>query len=776
MNQPQFIEYLASLAPEGETPLVVRQKIVMQNGAPVKFGDGKIKSTWTPYLPYKNTFKEAWAMYGNTGSFIIDRLDPKKPSASSANCEYVLCMILDDVGDEEKAPKIAPLAPTWKMETSEGSFQWGYAFSEQPSKAEYTAAIKAISAAGYSDPYAINPVRNFRIPDSVNLKPGKNGFKSRLVEFNRMNEYTLPEICEALGVTYDPTESRTLTPVRLNIDGADDVVLQWLNAQGMVLGPVNHEGWCAIVCPNHKEHSTPEDMAARYHPGDRAFVCYHSHCQDWTSQQFLDWVAEQGGPSETHGLRPELLSETLTLALSSITPDSMFTESTQAIMDDIQQREMGRIAKSEWYSRFAYVVSEDAYFDLEYRALVSRKSFNAIFRHIECKSVHSGRKVDASVCYDENRERMGAKMVQAQTYAAGETVIISRDGVLYGNRWRDARPAVDVEDTTDISRWLDHAERLIPNPKEREHVFDIMAFKLQHPERKINHAVLHTGREGCGKDTFWAPFIWAVCGPHLRNRGLVDNENISGNFGYQLENEIMILNELKEPNAADRRALANKLKPIIAAPPETISINKKNQHPYDMLNRVFVLAFSNDRVPISLASQDRRWFCLRSDSARMSDVEAERMWEWYNAGGFQAIAAWLYHRDVSMFNPAAPPMETEFKQNLIENGMSHAESYLVELIKTQAGEFTSGVVGSPFATLCDRLSGTAPQGVKVVQPALLHALEEAGWADLGRIGSRNYPSKKNVYCAPGMLEKYTKSDLRDMLEELPESTLLRRVK
>jgi hypothetical protein len=47
------------------------------------------------------------------------------------------------------------------------------------------------------------------------------------------------------------------------------------------------------------------------------------------------------------------------------------------------------------------------------------------------------------------------------------------------------------------------------------------------------------------------------------------------------------LNELKEPDAKERRALANKLKPIIAAPPEMLTVNRKGLHPYQMANRVF---------------------------------------------------------------------------------------------------------------------------------------------------------------------------------------------
>jgi hypothetical protein len=115
-----------------------------------------------------------------------------------------------------------------------------------------------------------------------------------------------------------------------------------------------------------------------------------------------------------------------------------------------------------------------------------------------------------------------------------------------------------------------------------------------------------------------------------------------------------------------------------------------------MANRLFVLAFSNDPVPISLATQDRRWFCVWSTAARMDANIAKKIWEWYRAGGFAAIAKWLMDRDVSAFNPSAAPMMTEFKLNLVEQGMSTAESYLVEMMRERLGEFNKGVVGAPF--------------------------------------------------------------------------------
>jgi hypothetical protein len=228
----------------------------------------------------------------------------------------------------------------------------------------------------------------------------------------------------------------------------------------------------------------------------------------------------------------------------------------------------------------------------------------------------------------------------------------------------------------------------------------------------------------------------------------------------------LIINELKEPEAAARRALANKLKPIIAAPPEMLPINRKGLHPYDMVNRAFVLAFSNDPVPISIDSQDRRWFCVWSRAPRMDADKARELWNWYRNGGFAAIAGWLHARDVSAFNPSAAPAWTEFKANLVEHGMSMAESYLVDMIRARQGEFAKGVVGSPFYSLCDRVAGAAPAGVKIPQAALLHALREAGWVDMGRIASSDLPTKKHIFCTPALAGR-TRSELRRMVDDPP---------
>jgi len=741
----EFVDYLSGLAPPGETALLVRQK-----RARGEHGDGTPKYVWPAAYPIQ--YVEGGAWYGNTASFILGRM-AGRISASAANATHCLVLVLDDVGTKAKVP---PLDPTWVMETSQGNFQYGYTFKTQPTTGEFSAAINAIAEAGYTDKGAINPVRNFRIPDSENFK---NGFIARLAEFHPDREYDLADICAALGVTPAAADTTSARPTLLT-DTGDDDVLAWLKSRGEVLEAGNATGWWGVKCPNSDQHSDNQPMG-RYMPLHRAYGCFHEHCGDWDSKRFLAWVEAEGGPKHNPGLRDEILAEAIEGVLSQLTPTTMFSDSAEAVLADVDRKELGRLEVEKWWERFAYVECDDAYFDMDTRKEIPRTTFNALFRHSGCLSVHTGRKVEASIAYDENREAKGGKVLAAITYAAGEPVLVPRNGELYGNRWRDARP-----ETTPgaITPWMDHCESLVPVLSEREHILNVMAYRVQHPEGKINHAVLHGGVEGCGKDSLWAPMMWAVCGPAMVNRGIMDSDTITSQWGYQLEAEVLIVNEMREPDAAQRRAFANKLKPIIAAPPDYLSINRKGLHPYDMINRVFVLAFSNDPSPISLSSQDRRWFCLWSHSARLDPTTAQALWTWYGAGGFAAVGDYLRKRDISAFNPKAAPPETEFRTNLIEHGMSAAESVLVHLLRSRKGVFSKGVVASPFHEICNQLTSDMPLGVKVPQAALFHALQEAKWQDRGWVASAEHTTKRHVFAVPEFA-RMTKSEIRRLVEE-----------
>jgi hypothetical protein len=363
---------------------------------------------------------------------------------------------------------------------------------------------------------------------------------------------------------------------------------------------------------------------------------------------------------------------------------------------------------------------------------------------------------------------MGSYVANALTYAPGETELLKKAGVGYVNKWKDSRPAAQ---SADVTLWLNHLHRMIPTDFEREHVLNVMAYKRQNPSRKINHAVLHTGLPGGGKDTLWAPFLWSIGGGSLKNIAVARAEEVAGSWGYTYESEVIVLNEIRYRKGDDRRAMENNLKPVIAAPPELLLVNKKQQHPYYVVNRIFVLAFSNDRAPITIPADDRRWFVVWSVAPRLPDDEAARLWDWYGKGGFEAVAGYLDARDVSQFNPGAVPPLTDAKLAMVDLGMSGGEAFIADMVRQRRGVFARGVIGSPWSEV---LSGIAAgtDGHKPSRETLFVALRESGWKDIGRVMSREYQTPKHLWVAPELADR-SKSDIRAMVEGKPDLQMVK---
>jgi hypothetical protein len=58
----------------------------------------------------------------------------------------------------------------------------------------------------------------------------------------------------------------------------------------------------------------------------------------------------------------------------------------------------------------------------------------------------------------------------------------------------------------------------------------------------------------------------------------------------------------------------------------------------------------------------------------------------------------------------------------------------------------------------------------------MHALNETGWIDAGRVHTREHSTKRQIFAAPEMAAKYNKTQLRNLIDAAPEPTKLRVVK
>ena len=427
-------------------------------------------------------------------------------------------------------------------------------------------------------------------------------------------------------------------------------------------------------------------------------------------------------------------------------------EDADAVMAEflrVQEKDISRLTVPEWFSRFAYVITGDQWFDLKTRNFLQRRAFDALFRHVKTNSVHDGKPCRPSVAFDENRHAMGGFLVAGMTYAPGWGSLIARDGLATCNVWKDARQK-GVEG--DCTPWLNHLARLMPDEKMRNHVLNVLAFKYQRPNVKINHGLMLAGVPGCGKDSLFAPFLWAIGGVDHSNIVTMRNEEIQSGqlFNYCAEAEVMIVNELRIASHHSSRLVENFLKPMLAAPPEFLSVNKKHEHPYMSVNRMLVLAFSNEKRPIALPSNDRRWFVHWTDAPRMTEAEAEILWTFYDNGGREAVTHLFATRDVSRFNPTAPPMMTPSKRAILVAPEHDTEAILTAMARERSGAFAHGIMASPWSHMCRMIErDLLTRGIAAMVPeqVLQSAIQAAGWLPRGAVAAQGM-SRRIVWLHP----------------------------
>src|SRR5215212_3685352 len=74
---------------------------------------------------------------------------------------------------------------------------------------------------------------------------------------------------------------------------------------------------------------------------------------------------------------------------------------------------------------------------------------------------------------------------------------IEHPGATIFNTYRPP-PDIMTENTPDVSMWSDHLQKVYPD--ECNHIIKYLAFKVQFPGEKINHALVLGGEQGIGKD------------------------------------------------------------------------------------------------------------------------------------------------------------------------------------------------------------------------------------------------------------------------------------
>jgi hypothetical protein len=297
---------------------------------------------------------------------------------------------------------------------------------------------------------------------------------------------------------------------------------------------------------------------------------------------------------------------------------------------------------------------------------------------------------------------------------------IERPGCVCFNLYRP--PTIELGDGTQAWPWIDHIHKIYPD--DADPIIHWLAQRVQRPDVKINHALVLGGAQGIGKDTLLEPVKRAV-GPW--NFEEVSPQAMLRRFNAFLKSVILRISEARDLGDINRYQFYDHMKSYTAAPPDVLRVDEKHIREHAVLNVTGVIITTNHKADgIFLPSDDRRHYVAWSDLTKEDFTEQywRDLWDWYEHGGYEHVAAYLNGLDLSTFNPKAPPKKTEAFWAIVNAGRAPEEGELADIIDR---------LGNPAAVTISHLRGQADGefalwlGDRRNRRAIPHRLESRGY-------------------------------------------------
>lgn len=236
------------------------------------------------------------------------------------------------------------------------------------------------------------------------------------------------------------------------------------------------------------------------------------------------------------------------------------------------------------------------------------------------------------------------------------------------NRFRESDA---VASNADPSPWVNHMRHIYPD--DWEYLISWMAYRIQNPGAKINHAIVLGGVQGTGKDFILAPLRYGV---GAANEGTVKPTGLFSEFTSYVEKTLLVINEARDLGDENRYSFYETTKPLIAGPPDTLNCNLKGITSYEVPNVMAVVITTNNKLNgLYLPPDDRRHYVAWSHlPEKPSDDYFDPLWDWMlEGGGKAAVLGYLKTLSISKFRPKGDPPKTEAWKQIVAASINPEE-------------------------------------------------------------------------------------------------------
>ena len=718
--------------------------------------------------------------YFTISNFYCD--DQQQARRRKALFRHTPVIVLDDVKEKLSMTEVSKLPkPSWILETSPGSEQWGYILNSPcTDRARVENLLDGLVANGLApggkDPGMKGVTRYVRLPEGANSKASKmiNGqpYKCQLTLWEPQNKVTIEQLAAPFAVDLDRVRRES------RIDGAATVSDHPLiNIPEIIhIKEMRSDGRFDVTCPWVNDHTDADDSGSAVFTnadGSIGFKCHHGNCQHRTGRDLLVYIDGQSPGFTANYKNWQILREFKAVAEPSFmqpaTPEPVSfmspapaaipspapvttnniptaTELVPAdgiqmlvdklrqvnhrspearqlaadvlkhtddlpkldkmqwhdevcdvmtwgkgdfkdILKDLRQQWYGeKVHDSEFYDDVVFVKELNQFYDWKSRIFFSTDAFQNSFSHEDAEA--------RKIALQDGR----VKKVDRLDYAPKHPQVFTENGTTYANTWTDITQDYGIKG--DIERWKQHFE-VLGWGDHIKHIEQWMAHTIRHPDIKINHMLMLGSGEGAGKDYLLYPLTKAMG----ENYTVISGEELLTGFNdYALSTKYLHINEAELGDRREAMAVSNKLKPLAAAPPDTLRVNQKGIKAINVRNIISTSMTTNSLLPIRLNGPSRRIFGLWSDlNIRDEDDNMkpewleywEDRWNWMKSDGWKNVA-WhlMYQVDLSDFNPSEAPPMTEFLRDIREASKSPMQQTIEQFIKKGHGVFKCDLVTS----------------------------------------------------------------------------------
>ncbi len=600
------------------------------------------------------------ALYFNTATHYATESGLLRHQKAYFGAMYVL--VLDDIGTKIKDLPEALDDPSYIIETSKGNFQYGYLLDE-PIKSYQVASglIQTASAAGLTDSGGLMPNKIVRLPDGVNGKkdPEKGKFPVTLIKddgpiwetdelIKAMNCTVNGELITLEGIKNGTaplkkkyhTTFRQKQPEFIATDGTIDPVVEWLSENNMLLG--EGETWLMIECPWSNVHTS--GTTASYSPlgqGDmpnrRGFKCMHDHCKERDTDSFLRYVIANS-------------------SFQYLAAREDHTVPTHA---------------------YAFQETDATVWMVKGPHSLTMQGFRGMFNQLIYPISPNGKKERMTVAsyWMHNPYRLN---VLNAVSIPGQPRIFNHKGNNVLNQYEPSPWSDGPYDQTEVDKFIDYVEYLLPSDDERDYFLDWLSAKLIDPKFRGTAIMMVAQTQGIGRTTL-ANMIGQLLGSH-NCMDVPFNELIAGEKFNEWADKLFVSVSEAQDNtqgAMNGYKAYEALKLQIDTTPREVTVNKKYARTFQALTCTSTLILTNHPDAIRPPVGDRRLTVMTNALVPRSPAWFTYTFlPWQQKGDWaEHIYRWLRTRSPDM-KKLSLPLRTAGRQKMITLGENQMEKQL----------------------------------------------------------------------------------------------------